>query len=591
MAERARGNIFYEILIVILIIGLIGTILYPSKIWKSEEEFENICQSRMEALAQLEYNYLQKYNAYSDSIPALKDELLLDPEYAATLDSLIYWDALVTRKDLEKIVKERKFPDDLLNFIQMSFESNKPLGNLVIWDSLGYRLMGELQDIVGSPEFAGDDSLDEGVNWVVLVGEDAFWNILETADVSRTVRRRIVSDLRRGRAIWEASDWEYYRPMFYDRLRDYLDMALRKDVWTKEQDDAWEEWRRNLWNEEMDNLAPELQDSIWQGFQQRLWDRDKELIWKKERNRLWKQEGSKWIEENTASWQRSLVQKWQQDRKKEWESETLSSLPDSLAGAFAAEKDSLWKDVVDSLQAEEYETWEQSNKKFVSETIRTIWESDRRVSWEGPAREEWLAEKEANKDVLWRDIKEELWKSEGPRLWRNEETKLAQKFSAQKRLDQAVAWNRVLGADKVRSIIGQLQLPDTQTLWNEIHKRMKVQDKAVGLKKKVSMLNEVGVVGLFRNTLLDSIGTCPLAHQPYLIEAFVETNINRFTIHCPIVDTSDVKFALRIDPVTNDTSRVSLGLSAVQKIFGGGNIKTHGYIDAEGKKSWDRRGS
>ena len=341
----------------------------------------------------------------------------------------------------------------------------------------------------------------------------------------------------------------------------------------------------------MDNWPPDVQDSIWQNSQPRLWDRDKELIWKKERNGLWKQEGARWVEENTASWQRSIVQKWQQDRKKEWESENLSSLPDSLAGAFAAEKDSLWKDVVDSLQAEEYAAWEQSNKKFVTETVRTIWESDRRVSWEGPAREEWLAEKESNKSALWRDIKEELWKSEGPRLWRSEETKLAQKYSAQRRLDQSVAWRTVLGADRVGPLASRLQLPDNQALWNEIHKRMKIQDKVVGIKKKVSMLNEVGVVGLFRNALLDSVDTCPLAHEPYLIEAFVETNINRFTIHCPIVDTADVKFALRIDPVTHDTSRVSLGLSVAQKIFGGGNIKSHGYIDAEGKKSWDRRGS
>jgi hypothetical protein len=52
-----------------------------------------------------------------------------------------------------------------------------------------------------------------------------------------------------------------------------------------------------------------------------------------------------------------------------------------------------------------------------------------------------------------------------------------------------------------------------------------------------------------------------------------------------------VKTAIRIDPVTNDTSQVALELSSIQKIFGGGEIKTHGFIDAEGKKSWDKRGN
>lgn len=591
MAERARGNIFYEILIVILIVGLIGTILYPSRVWKQEEELENTCRARMDAISQLEYNYISAHNTYSDSIAALRNELLSDSQRVAALDTLIFWDDLVRRDDLKMLVLARQFPEDLENFILRQLEGQKSLGNLIIWDSLGYRLWSRLNEILNEPDFAEDQSFDENISWVELVGEDVFWKILENQDIPRSIRNRTRSSVTRGIEIQQTAGWERFRPAFYEELQKTVSNALREDVWTKAQEDDWTVERRKLWEAEIDALSPVEQDSIWLDFQQRLWDRDKELIWKRERNRLWKQEGADWVEENTAVWKRSIVQKWTTDRKKEWESETLSSLPDSLVGAFAAEKDSLWKDVVDSLQALEYENWEQSNQKFVDETVRNIWESERRVSWEVSAREVWLEEKEADKEELWREIKEELWKSESPRLWREEELKLARKNNAQRRLDRSVGWMNVLGMDVVNTIVSQLQLPNTQGMWKEINHRIKEKTKIVGGGKRTAVLNDIGISGLFRNALLDSISKCPLANQLYLIGVIDTTAIKRFTIHCPIVDTAKTKIALKVDPVTKDTSEIALQLSGIQKIFGGGTLKSHGHIDEDGKKSWDKRGS
>lgn len=592
MAERARGNIFYEIIIVILIIGLIGSIIYPSMVWHNEEELQDVCRTRMETISLLEYYYQLKQSdvTYSDSIPALVDQLLSDPNEASSRDSLIFWDALVTRKGLEYLFFQKQFPEDLKGLIQERFEGGQPLGNLVIWDSLEYRLMAQVQDIIDAPDFTMNTSIDTSIDWVTLVGEDVFWNILDTPEINARIRRRTRSQVQRGRSIIETSDWEQYRPMFYDRLRSTLQTAVREDVWQQEEEDEWEEERRETWNTGMDGLSQNVKDSLWQELRQRFWDRDKELIWKAKRNGLWKSEGTDWQEENTSAWRRSLVEMWKSDRKKEWEEETLASLPDSLVELFPFEKDSVWKSVEDSIQTEEYDAWELGNTKFVNETIRNIWESERRVSWEDGAHREWLAEKEGDMGTLWEEIKEDRWNSERPRLWRDEGAKLDSKISAQRRLDRSIKWANVLGMDRIQSIVNQLQLPDNKILWKEVEKRIKQQAASFSTQRKTSALYDVGIVGLFRKTLLDSLETCPLAHVPYHVLVVDTTVIKRFSIRCPIVDTAEVKIALNIDPITKDTSEVILEMPGIQKLLGGAALKAHGDIDEEGKKSWEKKG-
>ena len=63
-------------------------------------------------------------------------------------------------------------------------------------------------------------------------------------------------------------------------------------------------------------------------------------------------------------------------------------------------------------------------------------------------------------------------------------------------------------------------------------------------------------------------------------------------IHCPIlvVDATNKKFAISIDSLSQDTTRVgSLNVSAFQRIIGGAKIEKHGYIDRNKTKSWEKR--
>jgi len=592
MAERARGNIFYEIIIVILIIGLLGTILYPTMTWNDEEELETVCRTRMETIYLLEYYYQSKYMTYTDSVPAMTKELLSNPDEAAGRDSLIFWDKLVTREQLELLFSQKVFPEDMRAYIRKQFVDGKPIGNLGIWDDLEYKLLNQLRNVLASSDEEIDASLDQSVDWTALVGgEDYLLNILDTSDIIGSIRRRTQTEIRRGTPLVEARQWARFRPLFLERLRNNLETALREDVWTKEEEDNWEEERRVAWETEMNGLAQGLKDSLWRESRQRFWNKEKELIWKSERNGLWKNEGANWQEENTTAWKRSIVQKWSQDRKSSWETETLANIPDSLVVTFAVEKDSLWKATVDSLQAEEYDDWEISNQRYVQETIRNIWESERRFSWEEGTYEEWVDEKERDMDVLWEDIKEDRWNMQKPRFWHDEESKLGSKISAQQSLNRSVSWVAVLGEDRVLDIVSELQLPDNEGIWKDVADRMKKQAASFSAQGKTSALYDIGIVGLFRTQLLDSLMVCPLAHIPYHVNVVDTAVIKRFSIRCPIVDTEGDKIALKIDSVTKDTSEVMIEMPKFQRILGGGTIKVHGAIDEDGNKSWDKRGT
>ena len=580
MAEKPKGNVFYEICIVILVVALIGTILYPSKVWKREEETQDVCRTRMETIHQMEMHYITKTNTYTDSLPELKSVVLSDPIAVAALDTVVFWDGLIARKDLKTLVLEQSFPEVLRDYILERLQEGEPLGNLATWDSLEYRLVAELRDIFETSEELPED-LDSGIHWPVLVGEDAFWNILETEDVPRRVRRQTISQVRRGRSVVETAGWNQIRPLFRDALRNLVATAERKDIWKEGEEDRWEKVRRNQWEAEMDALSGEAKDSLWQEFQRRFWDNEKELIWNRERKNLWKQEGDSWKRENVATWKRIVSQRWEVDRKKEWEDEMLATLPDSALAAFPAEKDSIWKSVAEDLRATEYDEWEASNEKYVNEVIHNLWERDRRVTWEDGAYQGWITAQEEDRDALWRKIKEELWNMDRFQLWRDEEIKLADKINALKRLDQAVVWMQVLGADRVQGVVDQLQLPDSQGMWAALEKAK---------RDGGSSLNQLGLVGLFRGVLLDSLTNCPLAHVPYFINVVDTSAIKRIGIRCPIVDTSGTKMALYVDPATKDTTEIALHLPFIRKILGGGSIKNHGAIDEEGRKSWEQRG-
>ena len=581
MAAKPRGNLFYEICIVVLIAALIGAIIYPSRIWQDEEELESICRTRMETIQQLEYGYINKTSTYSDSIPKVITEVLSDPETVTSLDTLVFWDGLIKRSDLKQLVLEKQFPEALRNSMLEKLKNGSPLGNLGVWDSLDFRLTAEVRGVLAASESTGNPSIDSGVVWRILMGEDNFSNILDIPEISSRVRRRTVTAVQRGRAVFETQDWKQIRFIFYAALQNLIDIAETEDIWEEEEEDRWEEERRKQWESEMDMLSQGERDSLWQNFQQRFWEKDRELIVKRNRSRLWKEDAETWTEDNRVMWERILSQQWSSDRKRDWKDAQLASLPDSAAASFKAQSDSLWREKLPEIRDAEYETWVEENKKVKEELIMNLWERDKRVVWEDEAHQNWIEGKESDWDELWIEIKEEIWNLNKDGFWREEEGKLARKLNALKRLDQAVSWMSVLDVERVEALVNGLRIPDNQGVWKEIEKRK--EDEG-------SSLNNIGIVDLFRNALLDSAINCPVGRVPYIINVVDTSVVKTFEIRCPIVVMDTVTVALRIDRATNDTTEVPLEIPSIRKLLGGGSIKNHGLIDENAKKSWDTKG-
>ena len=580
MADKPRGNVLYEICIVILVVALIATILYPSKVWQNEGELEAVCQARMDAIHQMEFRYIAIAESFTDSIPVLKEVVFNDPSYVMALDSVIFWDGLVTQENLKEILDQRQFPEDLRVSIRERLLGAMPLGNLGNWDSLIYRLIRDVQPMI-SAEMEETVSIDTSVNWFAAMGETAFWNILENADVSRTIRSRMRSHVQRGRAVNTSTYWDRFKPAFYDALNQKMATAMREDIWTKVEQDQWEEDARVSWEEEMDAYSQTDRDSLWSTLQRRVWDKEKELLWKKERRPLYKAEGEAWKAENEALWNRAISQQWQSERKKAWTDEQMSALSGSEMEFFRAKKDSMWRSIVDSLRENEYEGWLQSNKKRVDEVIYNLWEVGRRLTWEDDAQIAWLEEKNTDPEVLWTSIKEEIWNAEKGSFWRDEEAKLGRKMGALRTLDRSIAWIGLLGADRIIALVDGLELPNNQGFWKHIHKA----DVEEG-----SPLYQSGVTDLFRETLLESVGSCPLTETSYLITVNDTATIKKIEIRCPIVQHEGEMMALVIDPVTLDSTYADLGIPPMQKILGGSAVKNHGFIDEDQKKSWVKRG-
>ena len=87
--EKPKGNIFYEILIVILTVVLVASIIYPKKIQEEEELNTQLAHYRMDEIFKAELQY-QKYNSrYNDTLSVVLDFIQNDPRYATWVDSVI----------------------------------------------------------------------------------------------------------------------------------------------------------------------------------------------------------------------------------------------------------------------------------------------------------------------------------------------------------------------------------------------------------------------------------------------------------------------------------------------------------------------
>lgn len=68
---KSKGSIILEILIVLLVVALIATIIYPKKVWKETEDQTQVCRTNMDRLLKAELVFQKYNNTYIDSIQGL----------------------------------------------------------------------------------------------------------------------------------------------------------------------------------------------------------------------------------------------------------------------------------------------------------------------------------------------------------------------------------------------------------------------------------------------------------------------------------------------------------------------------------------
>ena len=63
-----KGSIIYKILILILVVVLIATLIYPKHLWDIEEENTKLCHQKMLHLLYAEYTYLSENSVFNDTL-------------------------------------------------------------------------------------------------------------------------------------------------------------------------------------------------------------------------------------------------------------------------------------------------------------------------------------------------------------------------------------------------------------------------------------------------------------------------------------------------------------------------------------------
>ena len=614
MAERPKGNFWFELGIVVLTIALLFSILYPKKIWEKQKELQNVCRARMEAIQQAEFQYMSLMNTYEDTLDKMMQVINQDMGALQALDTSLNWDGIVKQEELKRLVMGKTLPADLRELIIYKIHNRYPLGRLAKWDSLEYDLLDDLME-----EIAFSDSsarLDTLVEWRALLGEVGFWKAYENSQVPLNIKNTIRRDLRRDVNIEETRAWKYMRPFFIDTLKDIIVIAETPNVWEPEQKDEWEKFAKKNWESEMDSMSDAEKDSMWIIHQKDFWERENDAIWKAERKAIWRQTGKEWTENNRATWERLIEREWELSAKKDWEEMHTVGQPDTVIQAFKAAKDSLWHAQMDSIRAQNFESWKKKEKKYIDGVIDELWDREKRAEWEPEAYQRWLSEKRKEFDEFWSDLKKGIWNDLRYSLWENEQNRWSQKLGLLARLDRCVNWRDLVG-DHATAIVDNLNLPDNQILWNDIESFD---------PKKGSALVYYGVAPLFRSDLLDSILTAPEVHLPYVIEVEDTTVLKKFSVACPIKEMDYEKYLFgvrapvvlyytgtqyrgfgirfpfvrkvgakrayieKVDPITGEVVEVILKPSFFERVFGAKSITTHGYIDKDGKKSWVKKG-
>ncbi|MBD3290807.1 hypothetical protein GF337_18515 [candidate division KSB1 bacterium] len=107
---KPRGSIILEILIVILIVALVATILYPKMVWNEAEKNTEICRKNMDRILKAELVYLKYHNNYEDTLDKVINFIQEDTTGQLTLEYL-YSDTALTVEILNDLTNKDTVAD------------------------------------------------------------------------------------------------------------------------------------------------------------------------------------------------------------------------------------------------------------------------------------------------------------------------------------------------------------------------------------------------------------------------------------------------------------------------------------------------
>lgn len=159
--QKAKGSIIYELLIVILIVGLVGTILYPKSVWEEEAAKTKLCRERMTHLVYAEALYRAFTNTYTDSIPELVNFILNDTTLER-LHQFVMSDSVLTG-NIIRYAQDNADAADIIDAIRSgaaTLEGDTVAINYLSLERLNQRLPSLPMDILlGEWRVKGDSTL------------------------------------------------------------------------------------------------------------------------------------------------------------------------------------------------------------------------------------------------------------------------------------------------------------------------------------------------------------------------------------------------------------------------------------------------
>jgi len=160
---KTKGSIVLEILIVVLIVALIATLLYPKKVWEEEDRNMKICRSNMDRIFKAELVYQKYHYTYTDSMPELVNFIKNDSTKMPVRD-YFYADTALAEEMVDFLREKDSNANQLINDIladtlmwaiieTIDYDSNlarvilNRLESTALGDSVKAKRMGDSSDV------------------------------------------------------------------------------------------------------------------------------------------------------------------------------------------------------------------------------------------------------------------------------------------------------------------------------------------------------------------------------------------------------------------------------------------------------------